>query len=136
LSNCESGSFSDTAAVTSAWQSRVDLFRDVEAALDEDPASERCRGLARRWETEMERQSFGDAEIRKALRKAWMDRRNWSATLRWQTEAISGMDGTRFDKAATSSTGSFRLIRSLPSWPQSPTRHARPLQFAARPSAV
>lgn len=48
----------------------------------------------------MEDESFGDAEIKAGLMKAWADRQNWSATLLWQTEASYMATAERFDKAA------------------------------------
>jgi hypothetical protein len=83
-----------------SWQAHVDLFRDIEAALNEYPAGEKGQALARRWIAQLEDESSGDAEIKAALMKAWADRQNWPATLRWHTEGIVMMTGERFDKAA------------------------------------
>lgn len=90
----------DTETVSHFWQARVDLFRDIEAALSEDPAGQKGQGLAHRWIAQLEHESSGDAEIKAGLMKAWADRQNWPTTLRWQTEGTSMMTGERFDKAA------------------------------------
>jgi DNA-binding transcriptional MerR regulator len=86
--------------VSRFWQARVDLFRDVEAAENEDPTGERGHALAQRWIAQLEDESSGDAEIKVGLMKAWADRQNWPSTLRWHTEGIFMMTGERFDKAA------------------------------------
>jgi DNA-binding transcriptional MerR regulator len=90
----------DTETVSFRWQAKVDLFRDIEAALGEDPAGETGQGLARRWIAQWEYASSGDPEVKAGLMKAWADRQNWPATLRWQTEGIVMMTAERFDKAA------------------------------------
>lgn len=90
----------DPERVSFRWQAKVDLFRDIEAALGEDPAGENAQVLARRWMAQWEDASSGDPEIKAGLMKSWADRRNWPATLRWQTEGIVMMTAERFDKAA------------------------------------
>jgi DNA-binding transcriptional MerR regulator len=65
-----------------AW---MDLFRDVEAALDEDPAGEKAQALAARWKKLVEGFTGGDREISSGLKNAWADRDNWSATMQRQT---------------------------------------------------
>lgn len=53
------------------------LFLEVEAALDLDPASEPAQLLARRWVLLAEVVSGGDAEIKAGAITAWKDHRNW-----------------------------------------------------------
>jgi len=57
-----------------AW---IDLFRDVEAALGEDPAGEKAQALARRWRELRVSDAAGDPRIHWGLIKAWRDRRYW-----------------------------------------------------------
>ena len=54
-------------------QEWIDLYRDLEAALGEDPASEKVQALAVRWMA----LSSGDPEVREGAIKAWADRNNW-----------------------------------------------------------
>jgi DNA-binding transcriptional MerR regulator/thiol-disulfide isomerase/thioredoxin len=82
-----------------AWQTQVDLFRDITQAKHEDPAGEHGRQIAQRWDAMLETESAGDAEIKAALMAAWSDRGNWSATLRWRMEALSMASGETFDAA-------------------------------------
>ena len=70
------------AQVTKDW---TDLFRDVEAALGEDPASEKVQALAARWKKLVEAFTGGDRDISEGLGKAWADRENWSPTLQQQS---------------------------------------------------
>ncbi len=48
----------------------------------------------------MESASGGDAGVKAGLMESWADRRNWTATLRWQMEGMVMMTGERFDRAA------------------------------------
>lgn len=82
------------------WQARVALFRDIEATLGEDPASEKGQMLAERWMALVNDSSEGDAELVAGTFKVWADRRNWRATLRWQMEGLYGITADRFDRAA------------------------------------
>jgi len=54
-------------------QEWIDLYRDLEAALGEDPASEKVQALVARWRS----LSSGDPEVREGAAKAWADRNNW-----------------------------------------------------------
>jgi DNA-binding transcriptional MerR regulator len=83
-----------------SWQARVDLFRDIEAALGEDPSGEKAQALGARWTAQTDRASGGDPGVKAGLMKAWADRRNWTAPLRWQAEALYMMVYERFEKAA------------------------------------
>ena len=42
------------------WQERVDLFRDIEATMNEDPAGPAARPLAARWSAHLDTLSDGD----------------------------------------------------------------------------
>jgi DNA-binding transcriptional MerR regulator len=57
------------------------LIADVEAALGEDPASERGQALAARWSALIHTFTGGDAGIRSGLQKLHDDRANWPATM-------------------------------------------------------
>lgn len=70
------------AEVTRAWN---ELFRDVEAALDEDPASAKAQALAARWRKLVEAFTGGDPEVSRGLGKAWADRGNWPASMKEQS---------------------------------------------------
>lgn len=82
------------------WQARVDLFRDIEAALGEDPAGPKGQALAARWRAQIEIASGGDPEIRLGLLAGWARRREWPPSVRWQVEALHMMSFERFEKAA------------------------------------
>ncbi len=61
------------------WPSRewAELFRDIQAALFEDPASDRAQSLASRWRKLRANDSGGDPDIHAGLLKAWNDRQYW-----------------------------------------------------------
>lgn len=86
--------------LSSSWQTRVDLFAEIEAALSEDPGSTKAQGLANRWIAEVELDSVGDAEVKAGVMKTWADRRNWPATLRHQMQGLHMMQYERFLRCA------------------------------------
>jgi DNA-binding transcriptional MerR regulator/uncharacterized damage-inducible protein DinB len=82
------------------WQDRVDLFRDLEQALDQDPAGEAAQALVARWNEQQNEISGGDDEIKEMLLKGWSNRKNWRPSMRWRVEALHLMSFERFEKAA------------------------------------
>jgi len=90
----------DTARISAIWQSRVDLFREVESFLGQDPANEKVKALAVRWRAYLDTASGGDPGVKAGLMNVWADRKNWTATLRWLEETVSMVTGERFDTAA------------------------------------
>jgi len=73
---------SQQAEVTKAW---TDLFRDVEAALSDDPASPKVQALAARWKKLVEGFTGGDPDIAAGVGRAWKDRQNWPESLKQQS---------------------------------------------------
>lgn len=55
----------------------TELFRDVEAALGEDPAGKKAQALAARWKKLVEGFTGGDPDIATSLRNLYSDRANW-----------------------------------------------------------
>ena len=90
----------DPESVSRAWRARVDLFRDIEAALDSGDADRQAAPFRARWDGQLESASGGDPEIHEALLKMWADRERWSASLRWQVEAIHWLPYKRLQRIA------------------------------------
>jgi hypothetical protein len=90
----------DPERVSRAWRARVDLFRDIETALDSGGADQQAEVFRARWNEQLESASGGDPEIHEALLTMWADREHWSASLRWQIEAIHWMPYDRIQKIA------------------------------------
>ena len=88
------------AEVTLAW---TELFRDVEASLDQDPASEKAQALAARWRKLVEGFTGGDPEVSKGLGKVWADRSNWSGAMKEQTAPFANPKVWEFIKKAMGS---------------------------------
>jgi DNA-binding transcriptional MerR regulator len=82
------------------WQARIDLFRQIEAAIDEEPSSDRAQALATEWTALMHQLSGDDPDVLSGLLTAWADRQHWPATLRWQTEGLHLLSSERFERAA------------------------------------
>jgi DNA-binding transcriptional MerR regulator len=59
-----------------------DLYRDIGAALDEDPGSEKAQTLADRWFTLWLRASQGDPDIQIDSLTAWSDRAHWPPVMK------------------------------------------------------
>ena len=82
------------------WQARVNLFRDIEAALGEDPAGSKAQALAARYLTQLDESTGGDAELKALTMKVWSLRPGWSESHRHQVEGLHGMSFDRFLKCA------------------------------------
>jgi DNA-binding transcriptional MerR regulator len=87
-------------SISRAWQAKVALFRDIEAALDSGAADNQAAELRARWDEQLEGGSGGDPEVHDALLKMWADRDRWSASLRWQIETIHCMTYERIQRVA------------------------------------
>lgn len=66
-----------------------DLFRDVEAALGEDPASAKAQALAARWKKLVEGFTGGDPQITAGLAKMYQDRPDWPASMQRRMQPFS-----------------------------------------------
>ena len=87
-------------AISRLWQSRVNLFRDVEAALESGEADARALQLLSRWHEQLDASGGSDPEVREGLRRMWAERERWSASLRWQMEAFHMMTFDRIQRVA------------------------------------
>ena len=65
------------------------LFRDVEAALGEDPAGARAQQLVARWRKLIESFTGGDRDVTAGLGKLYADRNNWPAGFQQQMAPFS-----------------------------------------------
>jgi len=90
----------DPQHVSRSWGARVQLFRDIEAALDSGTDDRQAEAFRARWDEQLESASGGDPAILDALLKMWADREHWSASLRWQVEAIHWMPYERIQRIA------------------------------------
>jgi MerR family transcriptional regulator, thiopeptide resistance regulator len=62
------------AQVSKDW---AELFADIEASLNEDPASPKAQALAARWKKLVHGFTGGDPEVQKGLNAMYADRANW-----------------------------------------------------------
>jgi len=74
------------------------LYREIAAALGEDPASDRAQALADRWLVLAQREPAG--AIRTGLMKAWADREHWPPALRRRLAEFDIERGMAFVNAA------------------------------------
>lgn len=65
--------------VTKQWN---ELFRDIQAALHEDPAGPTAQNLLARWRELVSAFTGGDADIQKGLNRMYADQSNWPAERR------------------------------------------------------
>lgn len=75
-----------------AWQ---DLYRDISATIDSDPAGPHAQALADRWQA-LTKQDATTAAVRTGMIKAWADREHWPASLRRRLEEFDVEHATRF----------------------------------------
>jgi hypothetical protein len=66
-----------------------DLFRDVEAALGEDPGGEKAQALAARWKKLVEGFTGGDPQVTAGLSKMYQDRPNWPSSMQQRMQPFS-----------------------------------------------
>ena len=64
----------------------IEMYREAEGALGEDPAGEKAQALAARWMELVEKTSGGDMEVRTGAMKAWADHQNWPAAMQQRIE--------------------------------------------------
>lgn len=64
----------------------LELIRDVEAALAEDPAGRKGQALAARWTGLVEEFTGGDAEITSGLKNLYADSANWPSQAKRQMQ--------------------------------------------------
>ena len=72
-----------------------ELFLEVEAVLDQDPAGETAQNLAKRWVLLAEVMSEGDAGIKVGSIQAWKDHQNWPPAGMDARLAYYGLDVSR-----------------------------------------
>jgi DNA-binding transcriptional MerR regulator len=73
-------------------QTSQQLFTEIEAALDLDPASETAQALTKRWLQLGERADGGNDGIRTGTIEAWKDRLNWPPAEQERLLAGFGLD--------------------------------------------
>jgi hypothetical protein len=52
------------------------------------------------WIRHLDTAGGGDPEVKAGLIRAWADRKNWGATLRWIEEGLAMTTGEEFDRVA------------------------------------
>jgi DNA-binding transcriptional MerR regulator len=85
------------AEATRAWN---ELFCDVEAALDEDPQSEKAQALLARWRKLVEGFTGTDPELSRGVGKAWADRASWPSDMKAQSAPFANPKVWAFIKKA------------------------------------
>jgi MerR family transcriptional regulator, thiopeptide resistance regulator len=70
---------------TKAW---LDLMADIEAAMGDDPASERAQALVVRWRTLVAGFTGGDPQISAGLNKLYADQANWPEEMKAQMKVF------------------------------------------------
>ncbi len=74
------------------WQAWQQLFAEIEAAIDLDPASAPAQALAKRWLQIGESVNGGDEAVRAGVIEAWNDRHNWPQDHQDRLLASFGLD--------------------------------------------
>jgi MerR family transcriptional regulator, thiopeptide resistance regulator len=70
-------------------QDWLELFREVEASLDEDPASAKAQELGRRWKALVSAFTGGNTDVAQGLNRMYADRPNWPDAPKQQMAAFS-----------------------------------------------
>lgn len=67
----------------------VALFKDIEAALGDDPTAASAQSLLDRWDALIDEFTRGHKEIAQGVARAWNDRPNWSPTMKQLSEPFA-----------------------------------------------
>jgi DNA-binding transcriptional MerR regulator len=102
------------AQISLGW---IELYRDVEACLGEDPASEKAQSLALRWAEMVEISTGGDSGIKLGYAKAWADRKHLPPALQQQASSLNVERIFRF--IADASAASMTKYYSNEGWDKS-----------------
>jgi hypothetical protein len=86
------------AEATRAWS---ELFRDVEASLDEDPKSAKAQALVVRWRKLVEGFTGGDPELARGVGKVWADRAHWTPAMKEQSSPFANPKVWEFIRKAS-----------------------------------
>lgn len=70
----------------------LELIADVEAALGEDPASEKVQALADRWTKLIEGFTGGDRDVAEGVKRLYADKANWPAGFQEQARPFLNKD--------------------------------------------
>jgi DNA-binding transcriptional MerR regulator len=106
------------------------LYRDVYAALDADPGSERAQTLADRWLALSVRSLTGDPDAQTDSMKAWMDRHNWPSRIRRRIDEFHLEEVTEFIRRANLSAE--KKYFSEAAWGAFVALRARPIEDRSR----
>ena len=93
------------ARIEQEW---LQLFADVEANIDKEPASPEAQALADRWMGLVGQFTGGDAQIAEGLNKLYADREHWPADFEQQMQPFGNprvweyMDKVRAARSGTS----------------------------------
>ena len=83
-----------------ATRERIAIYREIEAAVAEDPEGAKARALAVRWWAALDADAGGSHEIKTGFRKAWADRANWPAAFRRHLPLLYLTDSGSFERVA------------------------------------
>ena len=79
--------------VSKEW---TELIAEVNASLDEDPASPKAQALAARWQKLVEGFTGGDPDITAGLKSLYSDRPNWPGQFRQQMAPFESQNAGAF----------------------------------------
>ena len=66
----------------------LELYREVEAALGEDPAGEHAQALGVRWRALVGEFTQGHAGVAEGLNKVWANKEQWPAAMKQQAQSF------------------------------------------------
>jgi MerR family transcriptional regulator, thiopeptide resistance regulator len=102
------------------------LFREIGAALGEDPAGEKAQALTLRWKQVLNVAVTGDPEVQAGALAAWNDREHWPAAMREKVQELKIAEAVEF--LAQTMAASWKKYIATDEWKNLPEQWRRPTE--------
>jgi len=102
------------------------LFREIRAALGEDPAGERAQTLRVRWRQVLNEIVTGDPEVQAGALAAWNDREHWPVAMREKVQELRIEEAVEF--LAQAMAAAWKKYIASDEWKNLPEQRRRPTE--------
>jgi len=103
-----------------------DLFREIGAALGQDPAGQQAQALKLRWRQVLNDKVTGDPEVQAGALAAWNDRGHWPAAMRQKLQHLQIEEAVQF--LAQAMAAWWKQYIASAEWKSLPEQRRRPTE--------